>query len=51
MKRKGAVVLMTELEMKHGCDHPESSKGSCPFCAFHNVHSHNTNNCQEHRAI
>jgi hypothetical protein len=37
--------------MKHGCDYPESSKGGRPFCAFHNVHSHNTNDCQELRAL
>ena len=51
MKRKGAAVLAAEPEMKCGCDHPESSKGSRPFCAFHNVDSHNTNDCQELRAI
>ena len=34
-----------------GRDHPESSKSSRPFCAFHNTHSHNTNDCQELRAI
>nr|XP_020152519.1 uncharacterized protein LOC109737802 [Aegilops tauschii subsp. strangulata] len=28
MKRKGAAVLAAEPEIKHGCDHPESSKGS-----------------------
>ena len=51
VKRKGAVVLAAEADMKHGRDQPESSKGSRPFCAFHNVHSHNTNDCQELRAI
>ena len=51
VKRKGAAVLVAEPEMKCGCDHPESSKGSRPFCVFHNVHSHNTNDCQELRAI
>ena len=51
VKRKGAAVLAAEPEMKHGCDHPESSKGSRLFCAFHDVHSHNTNDCQELRAI
>ena len=35
VKRKGAAVLAAEPEMKHGCDHPESSKGSCSFCVFH----------------
>ena len=51
VKRKGAVVLAAEPDTKHGRDQPESSKGSRPFCAFHNVHSHNTNDCQELRAI
>ena len=51
MKRKGAAVLAAELEMKRGRDHPESSKANRPFCAFHNVHSHNTSDCQELRAI
>ena len=26
-------------------------RGNCLFCVFHNVHSHNTNDCQELRAI
>ena len=51
VKRKGAAVLAAEPEMKRGCDHLESSKGSYPFRVFHNVHSHNTNDCQELRAI
>ena len=45
------AVLVVELDTKRGRDQPESSKSSRPFCAFHNVHSHNTNNCQELRAI
>ena len=45
VKRKGSAVLATELEMKRSCDHLESSYGSRPFCVFHNVHSHNTNDC------
>ena len=51
VKRKGATVLAAEPDSKHGRDQPESSKSSRPFCAFHNVHSHNTNYCQELRAI
>ena len=43
VKRKGTVVLATELDTKHGRDQPESSKGSRPFCAYHNLHTHNTN--------
>ena len=44
-------MLAAEREMKRGCDHPESSKGSRLFYAFHNMHIHNTNDCQELRAI
>lgn len=51
VKRKGLAVLAAELEMKRGCDHPKSSKSNRPFCVFHNVHNHNTNNCQELRAL
>ena len=51
VKRKGVVVLPAEPDTKHGRDQPESSKGTRPFCAFHNIHSHNTNDCQELRAI
>ena len=43
VNRKGPAVLVAEPEMKRGCDHPESSKSSHPFCLFHNVHIHNTN--------
>ena len=45
VKRKGAAVLAAEPEVKCGRDHPESSRGSRPFCAFHNMHNHNTNDC------
>ena len=51
VKRKGPAVLAAEPETKCGCDHPESSKSNWPFRVFHNVHSYNTNNCQELRAI
>ena len=51
MKRKGAAVLATKPDTKRGRDQPESSKNSRPFCAFHNLHSHNTSDCQELRAI
>ena len=47
VKRKGPAVLAAKPEMKHGCDHPESSKSSRTFCVFHNRHNHNTNDCQE----
>ena len=51
VKCKGVAVLAAEPDMKHARDHPESSKSSRPFCAFHNTHIHNTNDCQELRAI
>ena len=51
VKRKGPAMLAAEPETKHGCDHPESSKGKRPFCAFHNVYIHNTSDCQELRAL
>ena len=35
VKRKGVAVLVAESDTKHGWDHPESSKSSRPFCAFH----------------
>ena len=50
-KHKGPAVLAAELETKRGCDHPDSSKANRPFYAFHNVHNHNTNDCQELWAI
>ena len=51
VERKGAAVLVVKPEMKRGYDHPESSKANRPFCAFDKVHNHNTNDCQEIRAI
>ena len=51
MKRKGAAVLAAEPDTKRGKDQPESSKSSRPFCAFHNLHTHNTSDCQELKAI
>ena len=51
VKRKGAAVLAAELDTKRGRDQLESSKGSPPFCAYHNLHTHNTNECQELRAV
>ena len=50
MKRKEAVVLAAEPDMKHGRDQPESSKGS-RYCVYHDLHTHNTNECQELRAV
>ena len=51
VKRKGAAVLAAEPDTKCGRDQPESSKGSRQFCAFHNLNTHNTSDCQELRAI
>ena len=50
VKRKGAAVLAAEPDMKHGRDQPESSKGS-QYCVYHDLHTHNTNECQELRAV
>ena len=51
VKRKGAAVLAAEPDTKRGRDQPEPSKSSRPFCTFHNLHTHNTSDCQELRAI
>ena len=51
VKRKGVAVLAAEPDTKRGRDQPESSKGSRPFCVFHNLNTHNTSDCQELRAI
>ena len=51
VKRKEAVVLAAEPDTKRGRDQPESSKNDQSFCAFHNLNTHNTSNCQELRAI
>ena len=51
VKRKGAAVLAAEPDTKHNRDQPESSKGIQTLCAFHNLHTHNTSDCQELRAI
>ena len=50
VKRKGAVVLAAEPDSKQGRDQPESSKGS-RYCVYHDLHTHNTNECQELRAV
>ena len=49
VKHKGAAVLAAEPDTKHSRDQPESSKGN-RFCAYHNLYTHNTNECQELRA-
>ena len=51
VKRKGAAVLATEPDTKRGRDLPESSKSNRPFCAFHNLNTHNTIDSQDLRAI
>ena len=51
VKRKEAVVLVAEPDTKRGRDQPESSKNGRPFCAFHNLNTHNTSDCQELRAL
>ena len=51
VKRKEVAVLAAEPDIKWGRDQPESSKNGRPFCAFHNLNTHNTSDCQELRAI
>ena len=51
VKRKEAVLLAAESDTKRGRDQPESSKNSRLFCAFHNLNTHNTSDCQELRAL
>ena len=50
VKRKGPAVLAAEPDTKHDRDQPESSKGN-QFCAYHNLYTHNTIECQELRAV
>ena len=50
VRRKGVAVLAAEPDTKRGKDQPESSKGN-RFCAYHNLYTHNTNECQELRAV
>ena len=50
VKRKGAAVLAAEPDTKRGRDQPEPSKGS-RYCVYHDLHIHNTNECQELRAV
>ena len=50
VKRKGAAMLAAEPDTKQGRDQPESSKGS-RYCVYHDLHTHNTNECQELRAV
>ena len=51
MKPKEADVLAAEPDTNRGRDQPKSSKRSRPFCAFHNLNTHNTSDCQELGAI
>jgi len=50
VKRNGVAVLAAEPDTKQGRDQPESSKGS-QYCVYHDLHTHNTNECQELRAV
>src|SRR3954463_6541275 len=50
VKCKGAAVLAAEPDTKRGKDLPESSRGSW-YYVYHNLHTHNTNECQELRAV
>ena len=50
MKHKGAAVLAAEPDTKRGRDLPKPPKGS-RYCVYHDLHTHNTNECQELRAV
>ena len=50
-KRKGLAVLAVEPEVKRDCGYNDPPRDNRPYCVFHDVHSHNTNNCQELRAM
>ena len=50
VKRKGAAMLAAKSDTKRGRDQPESSKGS-RYCVDHDLHAHNTNECQELRVV
>ena len=47
---QGAAVLAVEPDTKRGRDQPESSKGG-RYCVYHDLHTHNTNECQELRVV
>ena len=44
VERKGVAVVAAEPDTKRGRDQPESSKGS-RYCVYHDLHTHNTNEC------
>jgi hypothetical protein len=46
-KRKGPAVLAAEPEQKRGRDHAEPKKDGRPYCAYHDMFSHNTEDCHE----
>ena len=50
VKREGAAMLAGKPDTKRDRDKPESSKGS-RYCVYHDLHTHNTNECQELRAV
>ena len=51
VKRKGLAVLAAKLEQKHGHDRNEPEKDNRPFCVYHNVRTHNTEDCQELKSL
>jgi hypothetical protein len=48
-KRKPPTILAAEPEQKHhrGGGSASGKHGERPFCVFHNMHSHNTEDCYE----
>ena len=45
-KRDLPRVFAAEPEWKRGCDRDEA-KDDYPFCVYHNMHSHATEDCHE----
>jgi len=44
---KSPAVLAAEPEKTHRRADDDASKGDRPFCAYHNKHTHNTEDCYE----
>jgi hypothetical protein len=44
-KCKGPAMLAAEPEQKRGRDRDETKRDGRPFCAYHNMHSHSTEDC------
>jgi hypothetical protein len=51
VKRKGPTVLAAEPELKRNRDCDDPPMDAHPLYVFHNVHTHNTDDCQELKAL